>query len=56
MDNAIELRCVTKRFLTPSGGRLLGEGLPPDLPVDADAAALAKGIDRQLEAALAILS
>jgi carboxyl-terminal processing protease len=44
---------ATGRFLTPSGARLLGSGVKPDIEVAPDGSALARGRDMQLERALA---
>lgn len=47
---------TTTRFLSPSGKRLLGEGVKPNEPIVLDAVALAQGHDHPLERALALLS
>ena len=46
---------TTTRFLSPSGSRLLGEGVKPNEAVTLDATELAQGYDRPLERALALL-
>ena len=47
---------TTTRFLSPSGSRLLGEGVKPNELVALDPADLAQGRDLPLERALALLS
>ncbi|MSQ23840.1 MAG: hypothetical protein EXR58_04710 [Chloroflexi bacterium] len=43
------------RFLSPSGARLLGDGVQPDVVVDLDPKELAAGTDLQFDRALALL-
>lgn len=49
------VQLASGRYLSPSGGRLLGEGVRPDVEVHLTPAALAAGQDPQLERALELL-
>lgn len=54
LPNGSVVQIASGRFLSPSGARLLGPGLAPDILVEATAEALASGADEQLERALGL--